>query len=311
VAQILGPDGRNLLVGRPANLRRWAANHLGLGKPAPKGRRPPTNLSPIATSVAFAEATSSFHQRLLYERLLERHVPRAKRRDLKPPGWLRLDAAERFPRIVVESGEEAARLAAPSVLFGPFRDRRAADRARTALHKRWPLRPCDYVFEPHPELPLGLACLFAQVRSCAAPCLRRVSEDAYRTLAREVVAVLTGDAPRPQELRSALPDFVSEAGARGLVVVSTREGVELYPVGGGAVLEEAQVALPRSAIDADEACLPNALRTLRFEVPIPSRDDRPWLLAFLLASRRGALYLVVRPGLSEAALAGRVREVLS
>ena len=85
VGQILGPDGRNLVVGRPANLRRWAANHLGLGRPVAKGKRPPTDLSPIATAVAFAEATSPFHQRVLFERLMDRHVPRAQRRDPSDP----------------------------------------------------------------------------------------------------------------------------------------------------------------------------------------------------------------------------------
>ena len=39
VGQLLGPDGRNLVLGTTANLRRWAASHLGLGKPAPAGRR--------------------------------------------------------------------------------------------------------------------------------------------------------------------------------------------------------------------------------------------------------------------------------
>ena len=49
VGQLLGPEERNLIVGRAANLRRWAATHLGRGRPVPKGRRPPTDLTPVAT----------------------------------------------------------------------------------------------------------------------------------------------------------------------------------------------------------------------------------------------------------------------
>ncbi|MGH9886161.1 MAG: hypothetical protein ACREBE_11565, partial [bacterium] len=38
-----------------------------------------------------------------------------------------------------------------------------------ALHAVFPLRPCDFVFEPAPDLAVGLGCVFAQVRTCAAP----------------------------------------------------------------------------------------------------------------------------------------------
>lgn len=307
VAQILGPEGRNLVIGRPANLRRWAASHLGLGRPVPKGKRPPTNLASIATAVAFAETTSAFHQRLVFERLMERHVPRAKRRDLKPPSFLHLDPDERFPRLSVRGAVEDRAHA-----FGPFRDRKAADRARDALHKLQPLRPCDFVFEPDPQLPLGLGCLFAQVRSCAAPCLSRVSEEAYRLLARDVVGVLRGTAPRLDALGALLPDFVAEAGSRGLVVASNPEEVELYPVRAGAVLEEGAVRLGRPDLEpSTPSALEGALARLRFEDSRPLPDDLPWLLQWILGPRRGGGFLVVRDAETASDLAARVREVLT
>jgi len=222
VGQILGPEGKNLVIGRPANLRRWALGHLGLGKPPAKGQRPPVDLSLLATAFVFGEATSPFHHRLLFERVMERHVPRSKRRDLKPPFFLHLDARERFPRLAIRPTAED-----PVTSFGPFRDRKAAERALVALHKVFPLRPCDYVFEPHPELPLGLGCLYAQVRSCAAPCLKRTSEPDYRGLASQVVAVLAGGAAPPPGLEAVLPPFVAAAGARGLIVASKGETAEL------------------------------------------------------------------------------------
>jgi hypothetical protein len=306
VGQILGPDGKNLVIGRPSNLRRWASNHLGLGKPVPKGKRPPTDLSPIATAVVFAESTNAFHQRLLYERLMEPHVPRAKRRDLKPPAFLRLDPAERFPRLVVRGGEDNM-----ASSFGPFRDRRAAERARAALHKAWPLRPCDYVFEPDPQLPLGLGCLYAQVRSCAAPCLARVSEAEYRDLAARVGSILAGTTARPEELAGVLPEFVSAAGALGLVAASKKDGGEIYPVVAGAVLEENRVDLPAEALRPGDAGLESALEGIRFEPPPTVRDDRPWLLAWITAKNRGGAYLVLSPSEPLSTLAARVREVLT
>jgi hypothetical protein len=306
VGQILGPDRKNLVIGRPANLRRWAGNHLGLGKPPAKGKRPPTDLSTIATAVVFAESTSSFHQRLLFERLMEPHVPRSKRRDLKPPAFVHLDPAERFPRLVVHGADDDLRAS-----YGPFRDRRAAERLRTVVQKLWPLRPCDYVFEPDPELPLGLGCLFAQVRTCAAPCLVRASEAEYQALAAEVAAVLAGDAPRPAELEGVLPAHVAAAGARGVVAVSNKQGGELYPVVAGAVLEENRVELPEGVLDPESAGLETALAALRFEAGPASRDDRPWLLAWLATTKRGAAYLPLPAPLAASALLPRVRDVLT
>jgi excinuclease ABC subunit C len=292
VGQILGPQGRNLVIGRPANLRTWAANHLGRGKPSKKGGRPPIDLRPVTAEVAFGVTTSGFAQRLLYERLMARYVPLAKRRDLKPPAWLRLDPTERFPRVTVENapGEGAH--------FGPFRDRRVAGRAALALQKAFPLRPCDYTFEPHPELPLGIGCLYAQVRSCAAPCLVRVTEDEYRGLAAAAAAVLADPDGRSAEVAAWLPGWVAASDRRGLVVERGRDGLELFPVVRGAVREEHAVL---GLSDVDEA-----VSRLWFEAP-EAADDTPWLVSWLHTPRRTGAFWVLGPDADAAGLAGRLR----
>ncbi len=298
VAQLKGGGGKSLLLGRAANLRRWAAKYLGGGKPSRKTGRPALDLRGIATAVAFELATSEFHQRLVYERRMAGLVPLARRRDLKPAGFLHLDPAERFPRVSVRPFEGVA-----AGLFGPFRDRRAAERARDALHKLYPLRPCDYAFEPDPNLPLGLGCLFAQVRSCAAPCLSRVSEEAYRALAREASRRLAG--PPSAEACEWLPDWVGPlADARGLVVERTRAGLELYPVVEGALVEEA------SAVIAAAEGLEGTLASLRFARPEPARDDTAWLSAWLHAPKKKGHYFAIRPAEEGPALAARVRDKL-
>lgn len=271
VAQILGPEGKNLLVGRAANLRRWAASHLGRGKPVPKGKRPPTDLSPVATAITSAPTTSPFQQRLVYERLMARYVPLSARRDLKPPAFLHLDPAERFPRISVRKNEDGS-----DWLFGPFRDRRAAEKAQAVLHKLYSLRPCDYTFEPDPALPLGLGCLFAQVHSCAAPCLVRVSEADYRTLAAQVAEVLARPDRRLADLAPVLAPWVSAAGGRGIVVARLPSGaVELYPVRAGRVLDEAVITTPAEPT-------PAAIESIRWDAPSSEGEaDWPWLSAWL------------------------------
>jgi hypothetical protein len=298
VGQILGPDGKNLLIGRAANLRRWAGSHLGLGPPAAKGRRPRTDLRPIAKGLRWAATTSAFHQRLVYERLMAEHVKPEARRDLKPPAYVHLDPSERFPRLTIRGPEASTRN-----LYGPFRDRKAATRAVDALHKLFPLRPCDFTFEPAPDLALGLGCLYAQVRTCAAPCLVRASEDDYRALAVQAEAFLARPEARPAEAASWAPAWVAAvANGRGLVVEPCRDAVELYPVREGAVLEEASVR-------ADKEHLAQAVESLRWPAPDPPRDDRRWLSAWLHAWKRTGEYIDVGPEGAPTALVTRIARV--
>jgi hypothetical protein len=293
VGQVLGPDGRSLVIAAPANLRRWAAANLGAGPPPAPGRRPRTDLSAVATAVAFTRTTTAFHQRLTYERVMAAHVEHSARRDLADPVFLHLDPGERFPRITLRRIEDA--LAAADTAYGPFRDRRAAEKARGALHKLVPLRPCDYEFEPDPALPLGLACLYAQVRSCAAPCLARTTQAAYRDLARVAADLLARPEGRQGEAAAILPSAVGPAGARGLVVAAGRPRVELYPVRAGSVLDGARAAV-------DEGGLEAAVRALRWEEPAAPGADWPWLAAWLSSPRGRGTFLVLAPEQDAAAL---------
>jgi hypothetical protein len=297
VGQILGPDGGNLVIGRTSNLRRWAASHLGAGPRRP-GQRPPTDLRPLATAVGYARTTSAFHQRLRYERLMAVHVPAAARRDLKPPAFLHLDPEERFPRVTIREADTGGR-----ALFGPFRNRRAAERTRAALHKVHPLRPCDYTFEPDPVLPLGLGCLYAQVRSCAAPCLARVSEEAYRGLAGEAAALLARPWARPPEFAAWLPPFVSAAAARGLVVAVGTAGIELHPLQAGRVLDELSLTTTREDLEA-------SLDRLRWEPPEAAGLDWPWLSAWLASPRGRGSYVPVPDAPDASLLLAGIRAAL-
>jgi hypothetical protein len=293
VGQLLGAGGKSLMLGRAANLRRWAAKSLGGGKPARKTGRPALDLRGIAMAVAFEPTTSEFHQLLVFERHMAGLVPLAKRRDLKPAAWLHLDTDERFPRLRLGSldGE-------PRGLFGPFRDKRDAERGRDALNKSLGLRPCDFVFEPDPALPLGLGCLFAQVRSCRAPCLARVAEADYRALARNAAALLAGDA----EAADWRAEWIAPLStSRSVVVEEGRAGIELYPVVRGAVLEE------KRAVAATAQEVDTAVAALAFEAPDGGRDDTAWLSAWLHRAKRKGAWVPTRAGENSGDLAARVR----
>ena len=277
------------MIARPADVRRWAARQLGLGPSPPrKGARPALDLTPIATVVRHWTTTSAFHQRLVYERVMSAHVPATERRDLKPPAWIRVGLGERFPRARPAAGRPAPDR------YGPFRDRASASRAVDGLHRRLALRPCDYSFEPHPDLPLGLGCVYAQVGSCSAPCLQRIGEDAYAALAREAAALLA----RPEARDGWLPPWVGGARSRGVVVERGTTGVELYPVRAGCVLEEGRLDVEAGAEPAGGLDWPSPEG--------PRADDWAWLTAWLHSGRRSGEYLVIDESWSGEALAERV-----
>jgi hypothetical protein len=298
VGQILGDEGRSLLIGRSADLRRWLATNMGRAA-VKKGQRPPTDLTPIARSVRFVATSSGFHQRLTFERLMARYVAPSARRDLKTPGYLHLDASERFPRVVAQAGGGGR-----SDRVGPFRDRAAAGRAREALHKLYALRPCDYSFEPHPELPVGLSCLYAQVRTCAAPCLSRASEAEYRALAGDALAFLCEPARRGADAPAWLPAFVTGASARAVVVERGPAGIEVYPVVAGCVDDaEARVVA--------EPDLAAALEGVPRASAGPPGADEAWLASWLYERKRAGRFVLASDVADGAALAEAVRAALT
>jgi hypothetical protein len=298
VGQFLAESDRHLLVGRASNLKRWAASHLG-APPRRQGARPRTDLRPVARALRIARASSPFHQLWLFERLMAVHARLADRRDLKPPAYLHLDAADRFPRLSVRSagGTEDG-------LFGPFRDGKAASRAAEAVAKRFGLRPCDASFEPDPGLPLGLRCVYAQVRSCAAPCLARLSEDEYRALGSQAAVFLSHPDRRSGEPMATIPSWVTVATGRSLVLEPAGHCLELYPILGGAILDGEIRSLALEELG-------DALERLAWNLPDTAVDDRPWLLPWLAAKKRRGVYLALGEDETPAALADRIRGAVS
>src|SRR5215472_790672 len=51
VVELLGTAGIRLLLGRPANIRRWTSSRLSRRRPSRPGGRPPLDLTPITTEI--------------------------------------------------------------------------------------------------------------------------------------------------------------------------------------------------------------------------------------------------------------------
>jgi hypothetical protein len=290
VAQLVGEAGRSLLIARPADLRRWARSQLGLGRP--RRGRPATDLSGVARSLLWAETGSGFEQRLLCEKLLSANVPAAERRDLPSPFWLCLDPEERFPRVVV-----SPRPAARGRSWGILASRDAARTARDRLNRQFSLRPCEEEFAPAPDLPLGLACLYAQVRTCSAPCLERIGPGAYRELARRAGDFLSAPGQRPPESGAWLGSSVAPHEARSVVAERVEGGIAAWPVRG------ARVGAGVTAESAGEA-----LAALLWPAPDAEAPDAAWLVDWLVDRRRTGAYRILGPGEEPCELAAELEE---
>jgi hypothetical protein len=100
---------------------------------------------------------------------------------------------------------------------------------------------------------------------------------------------------------------VTAGGERGLVAVAGKEGIELYPLKGGEVLDELSLTTTDEKLEA-------SLRGLRWDPASRTGQDWPWLSAWL-HSPHGVSSFVPVPGAAEgtvvlegirAALAGDV-----
>jgi len=272
VAQLLSEDGASLTIGQAASLRAWATRQL-VSAPPRRGR-PRLDLRGIARQLALYPTGPGFQRRLVFERLMTRHVAPSQRRDLRTPEFLHLDAGERFPRLRVRGGDSD-----PTGLFGPFRDRKAAVAARDAIHKRVALRPCDESFEPDPALPLGLGCVYAQIRTCSAPCLGRVSESDYRELATRVERLLAGE----RDQADAIPPWVGRTSARALIAEPAGSGVALFPLQGLAVLDDGAACGPLS----------EAAQRVTWPTPEVPLSDGAWLADWLGSRKRSGVWIRV------------------
>ena len=150
VGQILAAEGRSLVIGgavEPAALGGVAARAREEAAPAGGGRRPDLSASP--TAIGWIEATAPSGSGSLYERLMAPLVPLAS-----PPR----PQAARLPsprsRRALPARHARGRGRRTGRPLRPFpRPARGREGARRSPQALFPLRPCDYSFEPDPALP--------------------------------------------------------------------------------------------------------------------------------------------------------------
>ena len=138
---------------------------------------------------------------LLEAQLIKRFRPayNVLLRDDKSFPYILLREDHTFPRIQKHRGARRAK----GQYFGPFASAGSVNRTLNALQKLFLLRSCTDSFFANRDRP----CLLYQIKRCSAPCVGRISDDAYGELVDDTKAFLNGRSTQTQtKLGAAMAD---------------------------------------------------------------------------------------------------------
>ena len=184
--------GSALYVGTSSDIRRRVATYFT----AAERRARMVQMVRLAESVTPVVCATDLEARVREVRLIASESPRFNRRSTRPHSlvWLKL-TGEHFPRlsIVTTVRQDGARY------VGPFRSRKRASEAMTALHTVYPLRQCTQSLPAAPRR--DAACVLADLGSCGAPCTGAQSKEEYAGVADAVRRAIEED---PAEVVDAL-----------------------------------------------------------------------------------------------------------
>jgi DNA polymerase III subunit epsilon len=127
----------------------------------------------LAAAVNGIECATALEAEVRELRLIKEHKPRYNRRSRHPEKaqWVKL-TVEPWPRLAVVKRV----LDDGATYIGPFRTKRAAERAVAALHEAFRVRQCSGRL---PIAPSRSACVLAEMGRCLSPCDGSTSAEAY------------------------------------------------------------------------------------------------------------------------------------
>jgi excinuclease ABC subunit C len=195
--------GKVLYVGKAQNLRSRVRQYFSGGD----GRAQVPNLMARVGDVSVLATASVKDALLLENELIKQHKPpfNVRLRDDKQYLALRLDRREEWPRLT-----QVRRFAKDgATYFGPYTSSTNLRASLNHLRRLFPLRSCsDAVFRDYARR--GRPCIEHEMKRCPAPCVARVTPEAYRELLDGTELFLRG---RSGELSELLRAKMSAAAA--------------------------------------------------------------------------------------------------
>lgn len=190
--------GQVLYVGKAQNLRQRVRSYF---QPSRQLEGKTMRMLEQVRDVEWITTQTEIEAFLLEESLIKEHRPKYNvlLRDDKHYPFLKL-THERYPKLVIarRRDDDKARY------FGPFPSGGAVKETLRLMQSLFPLRSCsDRKFRT-----VTRPCLLYHIRRCSAPCVGWIDEEAYRRIADEAVAFLSG---RREDVRRALEERMQAA----------------------------------------------------------------------------------------------------
>ena len=166
-------------VSKTANLRRRLQRLLG----APEAPSKRLNLRDRVRRIEYTATGSDFESGFLLYRLLRFTFPKtyAARLRLRFAPLVKLHLQNEYPRASITT-----RLGrAPSLYYGPFFSRTAAEKFANDSLDFFKMRRCVDDLHPDPAFP---GCIYSEMKMCLAPCFKGCTDDEYRDEVKRVQA---------------------------------------------------------------------------------------------------------------------------
>ena len=196
--------GKVLYVGKAQNLRSRVRQYFSGGD----GRIQMPNLIARLADVSVLVTDSVKNALLLENELIKQHKPpfNVRLRDDKQYLALRLDRREEWPRLT-----QVRRFAKDGAdYFGPYTSSVNLRSSLNHLRRLFPLRSCsEGVFRDYARR--GRPCIEFEMKRCPAPCVGRVTPEAYRELLAGTELFLRGRSAELTELLRAKMAVAAEA----------------------------------------------------------------------------------------------------
>lgn len=201
VYRMIGADEKVLYVGKAKNIKKRIVAYSHIDKLPYRLQRMVSEIRRMEFIIVENEAKALLMENELIKRLEPRYNILLK--DDKTFPHLVIDVESEFPSLRKYRGKRNDK----SKYFGPFASVLAVNNVLDTVQKAFLLRSCrDNVFKNR-ERP----CLMYQIKRCSAPCVGRISKEAYHKLVREAVDFLDG---KNTKIQAELSEKMQEASDR-------------------------------------------------------------------------------------------------
>jgi excinuclease ABC subunit C len=166
-------------VSKTANLRRRIQRLLG---PVTE-RTKRLNLRDRVRIIEYTPTGSDFESGLLLYKALRSTFPRTygKRLRFRFAPFVKLHLENQYPRASVTT--RLGKLNGPSLYYGPFVSRVAAEKFMNDSLDFFKMRRCVDDLHPDPKFP---GCIYSEMKMCLAPCFKGCTDDEYAAEVRRV-----------------------------------------------------------------------------------------------------------------------------